>query len=205
MMIAPRPGAGGGPGLRAGAGHRQPATSASSTTPSSSSRNRGAASAACPLPRRSPPSATRQAARIGRLARMDEPERSRRRAPVAPSRRRRGRWSGLPSRRGTRRRHRRPPASVEQEIEDVPYGGGFADQIWGGRSRRRVRPPDGDGAPPRSEIFPEPEPRSVGRRSGRRPESRRSTRSSWTSTRSSSSTWTATTSRRAWSSRRRTC
>ncbi|HTG33616.1 MAG TPA: tetratricopeptide repeat protein [Thermoanaerobaculia bacterium] len=71
-----------------------------------------------------------QAARIGRLARVDEPAaaepasvpaapvaaapRPVERAPEPP------RYTPPPP----------PPAPVEEEIEDVPYGGGFADQAW---------------------------------------------------------------------------
>src|SRR4051812_37219346 len=69
-----------------------------------------------------------QAARIGRLARMDEPAepepapvapvvaapRPVERAPEPP------RYTPPPP----------PPPAVEEEYEDIPYGGGFADQVW---------------------------------------------------------------------------
>ena len=103
------------------------------------------------------------AARIGRLARMDEPAEPAP-APVAPwplSPRRRGRSERAPEPpRYTPPPLRRRPASVEQEFEDVPYGGGFADQVWEEDALAAAvqAAETATALPARSEIFSEPEP-----------------------------------------------
>lgn len=93
-----------------------------------------------------------QAARIGRLARMDEPAEPPP-APVAAVPRPVERAPEPPPYTPP------PPPPFEEQIEDVPYGGGFVDQAWEEDDLAAAVQAAGAATalPERSEIFSEPD------------------------------------------------
>jgi pilus assembly protein FimV len=97
-----------------------------------------------------------QAARIGRLARMDEPVEPEP-APAPPPPRPVGRAPEPP------RFTPPPPPPVEEEYDEIPYGGGFADQAWEEDDlAAAVQAAEAATAVPGpADVFPEPEPWGV--------------------------------------------
>jgi pilus assembly protein FimV len=85
-----------------------------------------------------------QAARIGRLARMEEPAAAVP-EPMAPAPRPAPAYA---------------PPPVEEELDDIPYGGGFADQAWEEDDlAAAVAAAAAATAPPEpAEVFPQPDP-----------------------------------------------
>jgi pilus assembly protein FimV len=88
-----------------------------------------------------------QAARIGRLARVEEP------AAAAPE-------PLAPALRPAPVHAPPPPPPVEEELDDIPYGGGFADQSWEEDDlAAAVAAAAAATAPPGpAEVFPQPDP-----------------------------------------------
>jgi len=89
-----------------------------------------------------------QAARIGRLARVEEPAAAAP-EPLAPAPRPAPVHAPPP-----------PPPPVEEELDDIPYGGGFADQAWEEDDlAAAVAAAAAATAPPEpAEVFPQPDP-----------------------------------------------